>query len=354
MVTAKNSRPSGSLDALLTQLLDRGYDRTAGSVVRSIARSSSEGIIEQRLRELDEEIARLTSRGLKLTDDNAVLRALLADLEAVTARNAARLDGIADEIQMQGISAARVATRQLALPGVTDAQLREIGIQWQSPDPEAINRLVGYVQAPEFRQLLQDYQDDVLETVRQVAIRGIVSNMHPTRTARLLRQVLTNYPAYRANTLARTLQLSSYRAGAAVYQNANVDIISEVIRIAALDDRTCLACIAQSGMVIWSGELNAGDPIPQIVDHHNGRCTTVVRVKGRNFNVRNGQDWFNNLSRDRQMVIAGSANLHALEDGAVTLNDFVERYTDPVFGEMIRQASLKGILGEGARQYYRR
>lgn len=354
MVTTRNSRPSGSLDALLTQLLDRGYDRTAGAVVRSIANSSTSGIIEQRIRELEEEAARLAAAGQKMTRNNAVLRALLADLEDVTARNAARIDGIAGDIQKQGINAARVATRQLALPGVTDAQLREIGIAWQSPDPEAINRLVGYVQDPAFRQMLADYQDDVLETVRQVAVRGIVENLHPTRIARELRRVLEGYPAYRANTLARTLQLSSYRSSAAIYQNANVDIISEVIRIAALDDRTCLACIAQSGMVIWSGELNAGDPIPQIVDHHNGRCTTVVRVKGRTFNVRNGQEWFNNLPRERQLVIAGAANLNALEAGAVTLNDFVERYTDPLFGEMIREASLKGILGAGAREFYAR
>lgn len=354
MVNLRNSRPTGSLDELLTQLLDRGYERTAGAVVRSIANATSTGLLDQRMNELLEEAQRLAANNQRMTQDNAYLRALLADLETVMQRNAARIDGIAGDIQAQGIDAARIATRQLALPGVTDAQLRALGIQWQTPDPEAINNLVGLVESSAFDQALADYQADVIDTVRRIAVRGIVNNFNPLRIARELRQTLEGFPASRANTLARTLQLSSYRSAAAIYQNANVDIIEEVVRIAALDDRTCLACIAQSGQVVWSGERNAGDPIPKIVDHHNGRCTTIVRVTGRRFAVTNGQEWFNGLPRDRQLQIAGAANLAALEDGAVSLNDFVERYDDPLFGEMIREASLVGILGERARGYYAR
>jgi len=58
-----------------------------------------------------------------------------------------------------------------------------------------------------------------------------------------IRTIAENMPGYTANTLMRTLQLTSYRDATAASQNANISIIDQVIRIAALDDRTCLSCI---------------------------------------------------------------------------------------------------------------
>jgi hypothetical protein len=69
-------------------------------------------------------------------------------------------------------------------------------------------------------------------------------------------------------------------------------------------------------------------------------------------NIPSGADWFNGLPEARQRIIAGHANLEALKAGAVTLGDFVQEYQDEAFGTMVGEASLKGILGDRARDFY--
>ena len=69
--------------------------------------------------------------------------------------------------------------------------------------------------------------------------------------------------------------------------------------------------------------------------------------------MQSGEEWFEAQPEDRQRLIAGHANFEAMQAGVVRLRDFPERYDDPVFGEMVREASLSSRLGEEAREYYR-
>ncbi len=87
-------------------------------------------------------------------------------------------------------------------------------------------------------------------------------------------------------------------------------------------------------------------------EHWNGRAVVVAIVRGRGRDVQSGEDWFNGLSADRQRAMMGDAAFGAWQDGAIGLPDFVERRTDPTFGPMIQEASLKGMLGDGAKRYY--
>jgi hypothetical protein len=342
-----NRQPSpkqGTVQDLVNGLLDRGYNSTVQPVLNAVARSTNSGLIAQRLNELDAEVARLMDAGEKLTPDNPVLRALLADLEDTMAVNGRIVDSAAQPLQQTAVDAAAKIQRQLALPGMTNAQLTQIGIKWNVPDPEAVMRLVGYSQSPEWAATLAKYGDDIVGIVNNQAIRGIAYGWSPLRTAREIRHITELLPAHQANTLMRTLQLTSYRDSTAASQNANVAIIADVIRIAALDGRTCLSCVALHGTVIWSGERNAGDPVPRVDDHQNGRCTSVVRVVGRPLNVQTGVDWFNGLPPERQQQQGGFANSpgkwEAFQSGEVTLNDFVHAYKDDTFGDMLREASL--------------
>ena len=50
----------------------------------------------------------------------------------------------------------------------------------------------------------------------------------------------------------------------------------------------------------------------------------------------------------------GSAAWLAWKDGALNMRDLVHRYDDRVFGEMLREGSLRGALGDAAREYYQR
>lgn len=349
MTTNRPPTQRGTVSELITKLLDKGYDAAAQPTLNAVARSTNSGLIQQRLSELDAEAQRLAEAGERLTPDNPILRALLADLDDTLQRDSRLIDGAADEVQMSGVDAAGNIQRQLALPGMTNQQLRAIGIRWNMPDPEAVNRLVGYSQSPAWSNLMNAYGSDVLAVVNNQAIRGIALGWSPLHTAREVRRITEGFPAHVANNQLRTLQLTSYRDGTSIHQTANRDICQQVIRIATRDERTCLSCIAQHGDVIWDSGADADSPVPRVNDHHSGRCTSVMRVKGRPpLPIVPGITWFASLSPERQAqqrsFVDSPGKFAAYSTGKVTLRDFVHPYSDPVFNEMIREASLTDAL----------
>jgi hypothetical protein len=335
--------PTNRVGELTRRLLDRGYETATRASLDAIGASTNDGLIAQRLRELAAEAERLAAAGQRLTVDNAVLRALQADLDPVLAADRRRLAQAATQAQTAGTNAAGVLTRELALPGVSDAQLRVIGVRWNVPDPEAVNALVGYTNSTGWAQELDAYGPRVQEVIRNQSVRGVVEGWSPIRTAREITRMAQDFPRAQAETLARTVQLTSYRDAAVIHRMANADILTEQIRVAALDDRTCMACVALHGTRL---------PIDaRIDDHHNGRCTSISVVRGRPRSVESGETWFENLSPSQQRAQMGDAAWLAWQEGKLRLRDLARTYRDPVFGQMVGEASLSGVLGDGAREY---
>jgi hypothetical protein len=337
-----------TVSTLVAGLLDRGYEQAARATLNAISGITTRGIIAQRLTELDAEVLRLTAAGQRLTVDNAILRALLADLEDSLASATRLVDAAADQLQQDAQTAAGKVQRQLALGSTTNQQLARLGIAWNTPDPETIARLIGYVQSPAWADALKSYPAQVIDVIRNQAIRGVIDGWSPLRTAREIRRLTNAMPVHVANTLMRTLQLQSYRDATTLHQNANRDIARQVVRIAALDARTCLSCIAQHGDVVWDSERDAGTAIPRIDDHHNGRCTSVVIVRGFERPITTGQQWFDALTPSQRANLESfrrsPGKLAAINTGRATLRDFIHHYSDPVFGRMVTEATLTQVL----------
>lgn len=332
----------------ITALLDRDYKRIVEPVLNAIASTTNSGIVQQRLNELSAEAQRLADAGKRLTPDNPILRATLADLETALNAQSALIDAASAPLQSASIDQSGKIQRQLALPGMTDAQLARFGIAWNTPDPEAVASLVEYVRSDEWRALLSAYPDDVLAVIQNQAVRGIIYGWSPLRIAREISNRVQSLPLYTANNLLRTLQLTAYRDATAIHQNANRDIASQVIRIAALDTRTCLSCVALHGTVLWDSDRDASATVPRVDDHHSGRCTSVIIVKGRPRQITTGIEWWDSLSPERQAqqnsLVKSPGKLDAIRNGSATLHDFVHEYTDDTFGRMLREASLKDVL----------
>jgi hypothetical protein len=325
---------------LVERLLDRGYREAASAVIGAVARSTNTGLIARRLDELEAEARRLSEAGERLAPDNPVLRSLRADLADVLRRDAQALNEAAPQVQQTGVEAAGTLTRQLALPGFTDRDLALARIVWNTPDAEAVNRLVQYASSEAWARELRRFTTSALDVVNGAAIRGFVEGWGPLRIVREVRRLAEDFPPFQANNLMRTLQLQSYRAATAAHQQANAGILEYQIRIAARDERTCLCCIALHGT-----RLPVGEPIQ---DHHQGRCTSIAVVRGFPRTVQTGEVWFNGLPREQRLIIAGPGVLEALERGEVRLADFVQPYSDPVFGDMVREGSLRRALGLAA------
>jgi len=68
--------------------------------------------------------------------------------------------------------------------------------------------------------------------------------------------------------------------------------------------------------------------------------------------MTDGETWFNNQSPETQRQQMGGAMYDAWKAGDVRIQDIPETFSDPVFGGMVKAASLKGLLGKDAAQYY--
>jgi hypothetical protein len=332
-----SSPGSNRIGNLVRELLDRGYAQATRSTLAALAESVDSPLIKKRLAELETEAARLAEAGEPLRPDNPVLRALLADLEPALRRNAARIDAASEDLQRDAINRSGELTRQLALFGRGDRVLAEIGASWNVPDPEAVRALVGYVRSSAWRDEMERYPGAVLDAIANQAVRGIVEGWSPLRTARAIRELLPSMTVARAQNLMRTVQLTSYRDAAVLHRVANADILAYQVRIAVLDNRTCLACIALHGTRLSLNE--------RVNDHHQGRCTSISVLRGGfERNIPDGEAWYNQQPESRQRQIAGDTIFELLKQKRARLADFVQQYRDPVFGEMVRQASVKRVL----------
>ena len=322
---------------LAAQLLKKGYTNAVRQVVGAIASEITPGgILHRRLQQFDDHARELAADGQRVAADDPVLRALLADFGVALRRQAGLIDAAAPGVGATGIDAAGQFFRQTTLPGMSDQQAAAVGIRFNQPDPEAVAAAVNYTGGAAWENELRRYQEDIGEQVRQIALRGIVAGRGPLAIANDLRGAVEGIPAYRANALMRTLQLQSFRVGAAVHQTENASILSHQIRIAALDNRTCLCCVSEHGKIMPLGEV--------IQDHHQGRCTSIAVVRGNPRTVQTGEAWFSGLPEERQRAIAGPGAFEALRRGDVRLGDFVQPYEDAVFGDMIRQGSLSRAI----------
>lgn len=331
--------------ALIRRLLDRGYTDATDAVIRAIVTNGSSGVLDQRLRELDAEVARLASEGKKFDPNNPVVRALLADFDDVMRVNGALVNSVAADVQWIGANAAGPVVRQLALPGFSDADLARIGIAWNVPNPDAVASVVDMVTSDAFGELMSQYVTGTSLQARNVLINGFVAGRGSLANARAFRQAIQGLPAHNANTVLRTLELTAFRNAQVVHRVENAHILEYQIRIATLDDRTCMSCVAQHGEEL---------PIDaRIDDHHAGRCTSITKVRGLQApEVETGVVWFGRQSESRQRTMMGNAAFDAWKDGAIAISDYPQQYSDPVFGTMIREASLKGMIGEQAKEYY--
>ena len=137
--------------------------------------------------------------------------------------------------------------------------------------------------------------------------------------------------------MMRTAQLYAYRMANAEVQKANADLLNGVVWCATLDNLTCMSCTALHGQVFPVGTI--------CNDHYNGRCVMLPWVKGEpNPVAQSGADWYNAQSEGTQKAMMGASKWDAWMDGKFDFSNLTRSYDDPVYGEMLGEASLKSLL----------
>lgn len=254
------------------------------------------------------------------------------------------------EIEMAGVDALGFA--QLALQGMDAAAIEA---NWAKLNVNAIRTMFGFADqdGPLFSNLLYQFGDDVAEQVRNTLVAGFIQGMNPARVAILMAQA-EGIALTWAMSMARTAMIWAYRvANHQVYLN-NSDVVRAWMWFAALDERVCMSCVAKHG---------SKHPLTDVLmDHHQGRCIALpimatyaeLGIEGMTeepFSVQSGEDWFKSLPQDQQIKMMGLSKWIAWQADEFEFSQLSTPYNDRVYGMMLREASLKELIGERAKLF---
>lgn len=218
---------------------------------------------------------------------------------------------------------------------------------------EQVETMLGFLgpESPLHASLGRGFSDAVVRQLEETLVDGIALGYNPRKVAREMVRRGLGVGLNWALTTARTAQLWSYREATRANYMANSDIVSGWIWYAQLDDRVCMSCVAQHG--------SHHSPEETLNDHHNGRCTALPEVplaKKLGLSMpepQPGPEWFAGLPPTEQDRRMGGSMADAWRAGEFEFGDLSVPYTDVVYGDMLREASLSGLLGERANEYYR-
>lgn len=176
---------------------------------------------------------------------------------------------------------------QLALPGVFEsvaAQLPDptvVSGVWMRPDPEALTRLIGYVDSEAMRAKFAAFGENAAQNFADGLLSLTAQGKNPVTIARWMRGWY-HLPYSWAENMARTTQLYSYRSATHASYKANERLLDGWMWRAALDVRTCFP----AGTLI---RTDRGDvPIEQIrlgdrVLTHTGKYQRVTETMRRDY-----------------------------------------------------------------------
>lgn len=241
------------------------------------------------------------------------------DLRAIIEREIGRYAAWADmEIQAASISAVEQSLRETK---------KETEIHLKA---EQVIPLLSYLEKDRLTTLGKDVAEKVdtglkvgiaIEVFRRMMGLGLVWTRRAARTA----------IAY----AGRDTKLLAYRA--------NARFIDGWIWVSAMLPTTCMACIAMHGTFHRLDE--------RLNDHASGYCQPKPWRKGLP-GIELGTDLFSLLSDEEQKKRMGPGKWEAWKSGRFDFRDLITTYQDDTWGELIREASLKGLLGDEAKEWY--
>lgn len=316
-------------------VLERDYAPTARRLQQAYARTAERlrplaGELDAHLADIYAATGRLTPADVRGANQYA---RLLARVEGELNDFAAIARNDVADLAERAIGTGADAALDLTLGAAGDLAPAVQGA-WVRPDPGALRRLIGYVEGDAFRGRWAAFGENAARNLGDLYLTGIAQGKNPRALARMARAWF-GVPYAWAENSARTAQVWSYRTANHAAFAANDRIVEGWIWRSARGPRTCPSCWAQDGTV---------HPVTDVLnDHHSGRCVPVPIVRGVPYNTSQGRDVFAQLSEDEQRTIMGPGLWDAWKRGDARWEDLSVRYSDPIYGDMLRTPSLKAL-----------
>lgn len=281
---------------------------------------------------------------LRTAQGNELIRALISEVDKAGGLVSALLTGV---IYEEIANAGGDFGEQMALL-LPDETWLASNLVYATPGQVAA--LHGFIaeSGPLSSYLGAGYGRRMADKVISSLLAGLVGGKSPRATAALISQKL-GIALNDALNITRTTTLWAYRAAAHTNYLLNSHVLKGWIWFAQLDERTCMSCVNLHGSLHALTEI--------LNDHHQGRCVPMPVTKscqelGLNCedgpspwdNVQNGEDWFLSLPVAQQILMMGQSKYNAWRDGAFEFEDLSLSYADPVWGVMVREATLTELI----------
>jgi hypothetical protein len=255
----------------------------------------------------------------------AAVEARLRELAEDTA--ATVVTDIGDTVAVASAAQPRLIASQLPIEAGGTAV---IASQFDRVSPGALDAIVER-STQQVTARTRPLSAEATAAMKRALIRGVALGDNPRITAaRIVGQLEGRFNGglTRALVIARTEILDAHRAGAAVQQRANSDVLAGWLWHAQLNRRTCPSCWAKHG------EFHTLDE-PGPDDHHQGRCTRTPVTKSwreLGFDVPeppsvmpDARAVFRAMPHADQVAVMCERRLAALNSGAAKWADLSQR-----------------------------
>jgi len=228
---------------------------------------------------------------------------------------------------------------------------------WNRLAVDAVQFQVGTLaNGSPLRSILDEIGGELSGKLGNELTTGLAAGTNPREVARLMRQHV-DFSKRRAENIARTEMIRSYRAATIANFQANAHVVKGWRWITAFDGRQCIAC------AMMHGSLHKIDE--PMNSHVACRCsaapeTVTLRELGIDgvdepeppVQEGDGLKWFMAQPADTQRDMLGDAMYNAWLAGKVTPEQFYTIRRDPVWGDAPTPASLRDVLGTEAEAFY--
>ena len=272
-----------TLTEYINRALDKQYTSLFANVLKQIRTLSTarNAPIQRALLDLDNEAKRLVDENKRIDPENPALKNAITQHQNSLVTTATLIQSNDDAIQNAAVRLAVAAVTSKVFTslagviieqGIDPVSERALGsymsilsgrnVKWLAPTGVDFAR--GFVDSAAWISKMEGWGAGYAGLTRDVILDGISNGWSPLKVAQEMRNHAENIPTHAADNLMRTLQLTSYREASAAMELVNGAYLRGKVRIATLDDKTCLNCISLHGTSLEVGE--------RVDDHYRGRC----------------------------------------------------------------------------------
>lgn len=221
--------------------------------------------------------------------------------------------------------------------GITLINSVGVNVAFNRLNTAAVENIVAIARAGKpLAEILAPAGQIAAEKMINILVRGTALGWNPRKTAKAIIKDGLSQGLNHIMLVARDQQNRAYReANRQQYQESGV--VVQYKRLAAKDQRTCLACLALDGTIYDTDEL--------MELHPQDRCAMVpVLVGEKPISFKTGEQWFNEQKESVQKKMMGDGRFKAWKEGKFEFSDLASVKQNRIWGPSARVTPLKELV----------